>query len=359
MAANLSKIDYSNKTIYVGLDVHTSKWYSTIICEDKISPKVFDANPEKLANYLKKHYPDAKYKAAYEAGCFGFWGQHELQALGIETIVINPADIPTSDKDKVQKNDKNDSRKIALALRNSMLESINIPTRTQLEHRALSRRRDDLVGKCTCVKNQIKSDLKFYGISYSEEFEKSGTHWSKKFVDWLGKIKFITVVGNNVMKSRINELNWLAEEIKLISKQLDELMQTEEYKEGYRIVRSVPGIGPIHGATFILEVMDIEKRFKRADQFHSYVGLVPSEHSSGDSRHIGHLSRRCNRFLRKIFVEASWIAIKKDLALNKYFEDLKKRGMKSTLAIVKVARKLANRLRCILKKKEEYKLNIA
>lgn len=359
MVANLSKIDYSNKTIYIGLDVHTSKWYSTIICEDKISPKVFDANPEQLANYLKKHYPNATYKAAYEAGCFGFWGQQALQALGIETIVINPADIPTSDKDKVQKNDKNDSRKIAVSLRNSMLESIYIPTRTQLEHRDLSRRRDDLVSKCTRVKNQIKSVLKFYGIDYSEEFEKSGTHWSKKFKVWLGKIKFETRVGNNVMKSRINELNWLEEEIKLISKQLDELMQTEEYKDAYRIVRSVPGIGPIHGATFILETMDIEKRFKRVDQFHSYAGLVPSEHSSGDTRHIGHLSRRCNRFIRTIFVEASWIAIKKDLELNKYYEDLKKRGMKPNLAIVKVARKLANRLRCILKKKEEYKLNLA
>jgi len=359
MAANLSKIDYSNKTIYIGLDVHSSKWYSTIICEDKITQIAFDANPEQLANYLETHYPDATFKAAYEAGCFGFWAQNKLEALGVETIVINPADIPTSDKDKVQKNDKNDSRKIALALRNSMLESIFIPTRTQQEHRELSRRRDDLVSKCTRVKNQIKSDLKFYGIKYSEDFDKSTTHWSKKFVEWLGKIKFETTTGVNVMKSRINELNWLEEEIKLISKQLDELMQTDEYKEAYRIVRSVPGIGKIHAATFILEIMDIENRFKRADQYHSYVGLVPSEHSSGDSRHIGHLSRRCNRYLRKIFVEASWIAIKKDVALNKYFEELKNRGMKSTLAIVKVARKLANRLRCILKKKEEYKLGIA
>ena len=53
-------------------------------------PKVFDENPEQLTKYLKEHYPDATYKAAYEAGCFRFWGQHELQALSIKTMIINP-----------------------------------------------------------------------------------------------------------------------------------------------------------------------------------------------------------------------------------------------------------------------------
>ena len=257
----------------------------------------------------------------------------------------------------MQKSDKNDSRKIALALRNNMLNSIFVPTRTQQEHRDLIRRRDDLVGKATRVKNQLKADLKFYGIDYPEEFEKSGTHWSKKFLEWLGNLKAITEIGDSVMKSQIRELKWLEEEISSIEKQLDVLLKTDEYENIYRIVRSVPGIGPIHAATFILEIMEI-KRFNQIDQFLSYVGLIPSEHSSGDSRHIGYLSRRCNRYLRKLFIEAAWIAVKRDLALNEYFEDLKKRGMKSTLAIVKVARKLASRLRRILLNGEEYKFGL-
>lgn len=357
MATNLSKIDYSNKTIFVGLDVHSSKWYATIICEDKISPKAFDANPEQIANYLKKHYPNGTYKAAYEAGCFGYWAKFALDELGIQTIVIHASDIPSSDKDKVQKSDKNDSRKIALALRNNMLNSIFVPTRTQQEHRDLIRRRDDLVGKATRVKNQLKADLKFYGIDYPEEFEKSGTHWSKKFLDWLRRLKAVTKIGNTVMKSQIRELEWLEKEIDSVEKQLDKLLRTKDYENIYKIVRSVPGIGPIHAATFILEIMEI-KRFKQIDQFLSYVGLIPSEHSSGDSRHVGYMSRRCNRYLRKLFIEAAWVAVKRDLALNEYFEDLKKRGMKSTLAIVKVARKLASRLRCILLNGEEYKFGV-
>lgn len=358
MATNINKTDYSNKTIYVGLDVHSSKWYATIICQDKMSSKSFDANAEQLANYLKRMYPNARYKAAYEAGCFGFWAKYALDLLGIETIVIHASDIPTSDRDKVQKNDKNDSKKIALALRSQMLDGIFVPTRIQQEHRDLIRRRKDLVCKATCVKNQLKSDLKFYGIELAEQFEKPGTHWSKKFIEWLRELKSETEIGNTIFESHIRELEWFGQEIGTIEKELDTLLQTAEYANSYRIVRSVPGIGPIHSATFILEIMDI-MRFKRLDQYLSYVGLIPCEHSSGDSRYTGYMSRRCNRHLRTLFIEAAWIAIKKDLALHKYYESLNKgKLMKANLAIVKVARKLASRLRYILINNEEYKFGL-
>ena len=357
MATNLSKIDYSNKTIYVGLDVHAKKWYSTIICEDKISPKVFDAKPEQLANYLKKHYPNATYKVAYESGFSGYWAKRALDELGVNTIVIHAADIPTSDKDKVHKNDKNDSRKIALALRSNMISGIYVPSRTQQEHRNLIRRRTDLVEKATCIKNQLKAELKLRGIEYPEEFEKSGSHWSKKFVKWLSETNSITVIGDFVLQSQIKELKWLEEEIDSIEKALDALMQSDQYKEIYRILRSVPGIGSIHAASFTLEVMDIE-RFRGIDQYLSYIGLVPSEHSSGDSRRVGGMSRRCNRHLRKLFIEAAWVAVKRDLALSEYFDELKKRGMKSTVAIIKVARKLSGKVRRILLNGEEYQYGI-
>lgn len=94
-----------------------------------------------------------------------------MDELGVNTIVIHaPTDIPTSDKDKVHKNDKNDSRKIALALRSNMISAIYVPSRTQQEHRNLIRRRTDLA-KRLLVSNQLKAELKLRGIDYPEEFE--------------------------------------------------------------------------------------------------------------------------------------------------------------------------------------------
>ena len=84
-----------------------------------------------MANYLKQHYPGAHYKAAYEAGKFGFWIQRQLTQLGIECLVVNPADIPKSQKDSLQKTDPRDARNLGLRLQSGVLRGIHIPDEQQ------------------------------------------------------------------------------------------------------------------------------------------------------------------------------------------------------------------------------------
>ena len=163
-----SEVSYLGKNVFIGLDIHNKTWFGTIICDNIIDkPKSFEPDSKKLYNYLSRRYPGANYYAAYEAGYFGYWIYRELTEYGVNVKVVNPADIPTSDKDRRSKTDKNDSRKIAQSLSAGLLESIYIPTLEEEERRSLVRHRDELVKNSTRIKNQIKSFLKQHGIKYS------------------------------------------------------------------------------------------------------------------------------------------------------------------------------------------------
>lgn len=101
--SQIKELDFTGQTIYVGIDVHRKDWKVCILLEELVY-KQFTQPPEPLvlSKYLKKHFPGATYKSAYEAGFCGFWIHDELTSLGIENIVVNPADVPTTDKEKKQ-----------------------------------------------------------------------------------------------------------------------------------------------------------------------------------------------------------------------------------------------------------------
>jgi transposase len=109
--------NFEGQTIFVGMDVHKSSWNLGIHLNDMFVKNVHQKpNPAVMANYLKQHFPGANYKAAYEAGKFGFWIQRQLTSLGIECLIVNPADIPKSQKDSLQKTDPRDARNLRLRL---------------------------------------------------------------------------------------------------------------------------------------------------------------------------------------------------------------------------------------------------
>jgi len=356
MKANIRKVDFTNKEIYIGLDVHAKSWYATIIVEEVSMMKNFTADSNKLANYLKTNYPNGRYMAAYEAGCFGFWIKKELDELGIETIVVNAADIPTMGKDKINKTDKNDSRKIAMALKGHMLKGIHVPTREEQEDRCLTRRRDDIVKSRTRIKNKIKAYLKLFGISIPEQFSDSGKQWTKAFIKWLTELKFETESGKDVLLSYLEEFKNTTDLLIKICKKIKELSKTEKYSQKVKILKSIPGIAINSSMTILTEIGNIE-RFKTIDEFINYVGLSPSEHSSGESRKVGGMSKRCNHYLRRIFIEGSWVSIRKDPALTLSYNEFCKRMLK-TKAIIKIGKKLASRARYVLLNNQEYVIGI-
>ena len=101
---NKIKTNFKGQNIYVGMDIHKASWNLGIHLNDMFVKNVHQKpNPHIMATYLKQHYPGADYKAVYEAGKFGFWIQRQLTGLGIECLVVNPADIPKSQKDTLDR----------------------------------------------------------------------------------------------------------------------------------------------------------------------------------------------------------------------------------------------------------------
>lgn len=346
-------LDFNGEDIYVGIDVHKKNWKVTIQT-DEVVCRTFnqDPNVKILSNYLKRNYPNANYYCAYEAGYSGFWIQQQLENENINCIVVNPADVPTTDKEKKQKTDKRDSRKIARSLKNGELVGIYVPDKHSLEERHLVRSRAMLVSDQTRNKNRIKSLLNFYGINYPENLKESTKHWSKRFYNWLQEVEFNTEYGKSNMQSLVNYSLHIREMILLKTREIRKLSKTEKYSNVVHLLGSVSGIGPLSSMIFATEIQDI-RRFKNLDHQCSYIGLIPNTHSTGDKENIGKITNRGNKYLKNALIECAWMAIKYDPALLCAFKKLCK-TMDPNKAIIRIARKLLSRIRYVLLNKKPY-----
>jgi transposase len=246
MDAQVKKIDFTGQNIYAGFDVHKKSWKVTIMAEDTFY-KTFTQppNPEVLFNYLKNNFPGGNYHSAYEAGFCGYWIHDKLKSFGIKSIVVNPADIPTTDKERVQKEDKRDSRKIAKSLSSGTLVPIYTPTIQTQRDRSLLRTRAMLVKDMTRYKNRIKSFLFFYGIDIDDAFAQSKKHWTKRFMSWLENLEIDGESGKEALHVLISECKNLRTSILKVTRQVRELSQTAIYQEQVLLLESVPGIGLI------------------------------------------------------------------------------------------------------------------
>jgi transposase len=158
-------------------------------------------------------------------------------------------------------------------------------------------------------------------------------------------------------KVMLNELDHLRQFRKELLQQLRMLAKSKRYKESVELLQSAPGIGTFTAIRLVLEWGDVS-RFTRKEEFASFLGLVPSDYSSGEQERQGHITRQGNSSVRSWLVECSWMAIKRDpVLLDKYRRVLRSCGSKKK-AIVAVARKLAIRLRRILLNGEPYAVGV-
>jgi transposase len=353
MEAQVKKLDFTDQNIYIGFDAHLKDWKVTIMTED-IVYKTFTQppRPEVLYNYLKNNFPGGNYHSAYEAGFCGYWIHDKLVSFGINSIVVNPADIPTTDKERVQKEDKRDSRKIARSLSSGNLTAIYIPSlKTQCD-RTLLRTRAMLVKDLARYKNRIKSFLYFYGISIDESFMNPQSHWSNRFMIWLERIDLGEESGKEALNVLIAECKNLRISILNVTKQVRKLSRTETYQEQVILLKSIPGIGLLT-AMIILTELETINRFRNIDKMCGYIGLVPSTKSSGEKERTGDITPRGHNVLRTALIESSWTAIRNDPSLMKSYLSYIKR-MDSNKAIIKIAKKLLSRIRFVLKNKKPY-----
>lgn len=289
MQFQIKQRDFSNQIVYVGIDVHKTKWVVTLRM-GHMELKTFSMEPkvEVLVNHLRNNYPGAKYYSAYEAGQSGFWVDRQLRAEGIINLVVNPADIPTTGWEKDKKDDYRDSRKLARELENNTIRGIYVPAESLEALRSLSRLRSQFVGEKARLKNRVKCFLTYYGKLFPG---RNTRQWSKQLVTNIGKISYPSAISQECMKLYLEQIVLLQQKIKAIEQMMKEKAEELGILDIIEKLKTVPGIGFISAIIIYTELADIT-RFQKLDQLCSYIGLVPSTRSSGEKERIHGISVR-------------------------------------------------------------------
>jgi transposase len=344
-------IDFTNKVLYVGVDVHKKRWQVAVFLDGVILSNVsITASADALIVYLRKHYGNASFHCVYECGPFGFNLCRQLWATGIECIVVNPADIPGTDKEKRSKTDHIDARKLAFYHAAGLLQGVNVPSERFQKQRSIIRFRKKLWGDVVRAKNRLKSELIFQGIDIPAKYD--NPHWSHNFINWIAQQAHNNDELKDTLLLMLEEVQSLRSLLLKTERKLRELMWSTDYKHNSELLRTIPGVGPLTAMLFLLEVGDVS-RFTTFDALNKFIGFCPDSNSSGDNeKHTGLTVRRHNA-LRSALIESAWQLVRRDAAMFDHYKRLCKR-MKAPKAIIRIARKLLRRMRAVMLSQRVY-----
>jgi transposase len=335
---------YDGEHIYVGIDVH-KKTYVVVARVGQTIVKKWStaAKPVDLAAQLLKYFKGGMIHTVYEAGFSGFVLHRTLKRQGIDNIVVHAAAVEVAVHQRV-KTDKRDADKLSAQLEAGRLRGIRVPGEDQEQQRLLSRTRAQLVQERAAIKNQIRMKAHQFGLIAPDDRREMSHQMVKELLICSCCEEFKIAV----------QAHWqiwqaLDEQINHLAIQLQQQAHSDPYEAIYR---SAPGVGAISARVLSNELGDMSA-FANERQLFSYTGLTPTEHSSGEQVHRGHISKQGNRYLRGILLEIAWRAIRKDPDLQQFFERLHPRTGKKR-AIVAVARKLIGRIRAAFRKGERY-----
>jgi transposase len=237
-------------------------------------------------------------RVCYEAGPTGFGLCRRLRDAGIDCMVVAPSLVPGKAGDRV-KTDRRDARKLAHFLRSGDLTSVHVPEEAVEAIRDLERARDD----AKCAERVARHQLSKFLLRHDRRWE--GSTWTVKHRDWIRTQKFSYPAQQRVLEDYVKTVEDLAERVARLTEAMGELVEETVLAPLVKALQAFRGISTVSAVTIAAEVGDL-RRFATAGQFMSYVGLTPSEDSSGKRRRQGPITKCGNRYLRRILVEAAW-----------------------------------------------------
>ena len=315
--ANVQEGFGKGKPIYVGIDVHKKDWAVHILCQgEQLYRATIPADPGSLIRLLKR-FEASEVHTVYEAGPTGYWLHDALTDAGFDSMVTPPSLVPQVGG-KV-KTDRRDSTKLAEMLAGSFLKRIHILTPEDRAHRQLIRTRNQIKKHRSQAQNQIKSMLLFYGKRPPSRLRE---RWSQEYLIWIETIPWDFEELKITMHELLGLFRYSDKQCKELTRRIETLAKTEKYCDRVRLTTSVPGIGVYTAMAMSVELQEVE-RFRRGDQLSSFLGLTPSQHSSGQSTRLGHITQCGNPRLRELFVESSWTLIRYDSNARATYERIK------------------------------------
>lgn len=342
----------TTQKVWMGIDAHKRSLHVTVIDEESevvVSTSVPHAK-EHVAGLVRRLEAD-EIVAVYEAGPTGYKLLNWLQELGCEAFMCPPTHVRQKRGRKRVKTDERDSFELAEQARAGMLPSVHALEQDTYRQRQVVRTRGQLVKHRSQLKSQIKSLLLYHGISVPDGLK---ANWSKRHMRWLREGPTGQEYLDVAIGALVASIDGLSEQIQQLEARLREMQKSQKWLEKAKLLRSVPGIGDLTTMLLLLELGDVS-RFDRGEEFSSWLGLVPSEWSSGDGQTKGSITRSGNKRARTALVESSWFLIRKDARMRAVYERIKARSC-AGVAIVAVARRLALAIRGMLRdgKKYEY-----
>jgi transposase len=310
-------------------------------------------NVEHLLNHVRKHFAAQKVAFAYEAGPTGYGLYDGLVAQAYPCLVAAPSMIPKAPGQRVKTN-RLDSVSLSENLRGGQLKSIHVPSAVYRELRHLTQLRDTFVSEMVGMKLRIKSLLLFEGIEFPPA--PPGSQWSFMVKNKLKKLPCSLTVRFK-LDQLLDSLEFCEKQVFKTTKEIRRFCHTDpELSQCIEYMMTVSGIGWIVASQLMARIGDW-REIKNVRQLAGFLGLVPSENSTGDKTDRGSITHTGDGRLRSKLIQGSWSAIRQDGELREFFRAVCRthpRNVASRVAIVAVARKLSVRISVVLMQQRPY-----
>lgn len=291
-----------SKVRYVGLDVHKDTIVIAVAEEGRDSARevcTIASDWRSLEKVLKRLGRGFTLKICYEAGPTGFELHRRLTEAGYDNQVVAPSLIPVKPGERV-KTDRRDAAKLARCLRAGDLTSVYVPDAETEALRDLERARDAAKSAETTAKHQLSKFLLRHGRRWQ-----GGSNWTLKHFAWIHQQSFEHEAQRRVLRDYIKSLEDAKERVGRLTDDMAELIATSTLAPLATGMQAMRGVATVSSVVVAAEIGDL-RRFKSAKSFMAFVGLVPSESSSGKRTQRGSITKTGNRRVRRILVEAAW-----------------------------------------------------
>jgi transposase len=253
---------------------------------------------QKLVRQFESKYPGATLHFVYEAGPCGYWIYRLITSLGHCCYVVAPSLIPKKPGEKI-KTDKRDALKLAKLLKSEDLTPIYVPEPEDEAVRDLSRAREVAMKDLKDAKYQLKALLLRNNINY-----KGTSNWSQKHLRWLTELVLPHPAQHIVLQEFLQTITERISRLERLDNELTQHVHQWRYYPVVKAIQAMRGVRLLVATGVVAELGDLT-RFDHPRKLMSYLGLVPSEHSSGGKRHIGAITKCGNGRARRLLVEGA------------------------------------------------------
>ena len=293
----------SKKLLYIGLDVHAQ---TVVIAIAEAGGEVRNYGTvssdlevlERIMRRIKTAHPASELRVCYEAGPTGFVIARRFAQLGIDCIVVAPSLVPSRAGERI-KTDRRDAAKLARLHRAGELDAVNVPNACDEAMRDLCRARTDAVQDLRRSRAQLKAFLLRNGYRYSGK-----SSWTEAHQRYLRELVLPHGAQRVVLEDSLRAITTAEERIQRLEEQMEALLESWEMKPVVEALMGLRGF-QIVGAMIMVSELGGAWRFDHPRQLMGYLGLVPSEESTGSSRRQGGITKAGNGHARWLLIEAA------------------------------------------------------